>query len=118
MTPVFVINLRRSPGRWAEIHNEASSAGIDDLITRYEGVERATSDITYWPYVNQKMVRRLKGRNLSEDQIGCLASQFSLWKTISANKTEAIVLEDDIGLTDNCSLFLEDSWQFSEKWHA
>lgn len=114
MIPLFVINMRRSPDRWAHMEDEASRTGVSELIKRHEGVDGGTAEIDpFLPYVNQKKALKIKGRELSEGQIGCFASHFSLWDRIRTTEMGAIVFEDDIGLAQPLSSFVNSTQKFA-----
>lgn len=98
---VYVINLDRSPGRWSAISGQLQRLCPTIEVERWPGVDGKTNHVVdYYHHVDQDKARWIKGRSLSDGQIGCFASHYELWRHIGKSKAPAVVLEDDAVLDD------------------
>lgn len=105
---IFVINLDRSAERWDAIKAQLDKLALTDLVARFPAIDGASNDVNaFWPYVDQRRAKQIKGRELSEGQIGCFASHYTVWQRIAASSQGAIVLEDDVGIAGNFKDFID-----------
>jgi glycosyl transferase family 25 len=95
--PTFVINLDRSPDRLAHIQAELARVGMD--FERIAAVDRRAVP----PDLRQQFLDEddKPHGHLSDGEIGCYASHLTVHQRILAARLPwAIVLEDDVRLTD------------------
>lgn len=99
--PIYVVNLDRSPERWASISKEIKKAGLD--VIRLAAVDGKTLSDAQLRNVTTLMSLSLQPRGV----IGCYLSHRRFWQTVvDENLSEAIVLEDDVQLVDDFKLKL------------
>jgi len=115
---IFVINMPKSVERWAYVKAQLDSIGID--VERVDGVDVSTlSKENLDKYYSYKKNRKEYPKPLSKGEIGCHISHVNCWeKTIEQNLDFAIILEDDILITQEFSKAIEflksnfDKWDF------
>ncbi|MCI4592662.1 glycosyltransferase family 25 protein [Sphingobium sp. BYY-5] len=89
-TPVLVVSMENATARRAAFTERARATGLpwrffDGKRTLADGLVLAAD-----------AVERNKGRQLTQGEIGCYSSHFSIWQDMIANGTrQSIVLEDD-----------------------
>lgn len=97
---VYIINLDRSPDRWSTILSQAKSIRVD--VERVSGVDGSV--ISQWDRINvdeRKFVNR-NGRKILSGEYGCYKAHLSvLERFIASPYAAAIVIEDDVDLTEN-----------------
>lgn len=94
--PIYVINLDRSTDRWKNISGQVAQLKEKAQVRRWRAIDGNSEEIEkYFQHVDQKKATAIKGRPLSNGQIGCFASHYHVWKSIAETGTSAIVLEDD-----------------------
>ncbi|WP_157016022.1 glycosyltransferase family 25 protein [Mesorhizobium xinjiangense] len=95
MLPVFVINLKRSPERWAAIKD--SAAGLS--VHRVEAVDGREIPRQQWIDVDQDRFRRNHGRRIVAGEYGCYRSHLAaLEQVVEDGCPAAIIAEDDVRL--------------------
>lgn len=89
-SPVLVVSMENATARRAAFSGRASPAAIP---WRFFDAKRALADdLTY----DAGAVERTKGRQLTEGEVGCYSSHFSIWQEMIAQRwPQCIVLEDD-----------------------
>lgn len=95
MSTVLVINLERSPGRWAA--TQAALAGLD--VERIEAVDARRE-----PGSSRYDVRRNRTRYfapLKPAEIACFRSHRCAWERVAALGHPALVCEDDVEADDD-----------------
>src|ERR1700722_9368909 len=96
--PVFVINLKRSQDRRAEMTRRLDALGIPHEF--FEAVEGGTLDLRNLPAYDSARRRLLFGRDLRPGEVGCLLSHRGVYQRIVENGIEkSLVLEDDVFLS-------------------
>jgi len=99
---IFVINLDRSPARFASISQQLSRFNLPfERISALDGSipeQLETARANYSANLNKKNFRRA----LSNGEIACFASHRRAWKLIANTTTGGgVVLEDDALLSDD-----------------
>lgn len=98
-TPCFVINMDRSPDRWATALQRIRAAGFQN-ICRWRAVDGSSDDLSAaWasliPF--RKTSTPFEPNGLSPGMAGCALSHLLLWKYMCDHKIErAVVFEDDV----------------------
>lgn len=109
--PVFVINLDRSPDRYARVAESAARNGIE--IERVAGIDGATLDLGSLPGVDTRTFSRVNGRPMLPGEAGCYLSHMKAIRAFLENGAEtALICEDDVDFTDETMPFLRDLAQF------
>jgi glycosyl transferase, family 25 len=94
MSPIiFVINLKRSEDRWANMARQFESMGLK--ATRFEAVDGYAGHHFLFDRYDDELSWRLKGRRFSPGQLGCYASHYLIWHECVRKGLPIIVLEDD-----------------------
>ncbi len=102
-----VINLDRSPERWAFAEAQAARLGVDLVrVTAVDG--RALADADHVELCPPDP----RGRRLSKSELACCLSHVAAWRAIVASGARfGAVFEDDIQLADDAADFLgADDW--------
>lgn len=105
----FVINLDRSPDRWLSINKQLTKLGINaERISAFDGNTLTHDEI-------KKLTPKLYSkwefpREISSGEIGCYLSHLECWKKlVSSDDDWALVMEDDIQISERALKFLSDS---------
>lgn len=94
--PIFVMNLDRSPQRWARVVEEVEKAGLS--VTRLPAVDGKALSFDELRANTTVLSRLLQPRGV----IGCYLSHKKFWQLVVDQSLErAIILEDDVRLVDN-----------------
>jgi glycosyl transferase family 25 len=108
---IYVINLKRNPERWINVQSQFKKFNITNYI-RKDAVDGSKIDIVKYLSPLAKYILS-KGRILhreipSKGGIGCYLSHYEIWKEIIKNNLEyAIIMEDDIVISENPKKYLE-----------
>ncbi|MHB2264171.1 glycosyltransferase family 25 protein [Aliihoeflea sp. PC F10.4] len=106
-TPVFVINLDRSPDRYARVAESAARNGIE--IERVPGVDGATLDLTSLPGVETGTFSRVNGRPMLKGEAGCYLSHMkAICIFLDSGAETALICEDDVDFTSDTMSFMRD----------
>ena len=112
--PVFVINLDRSPERYARVAKSAARWGIE--INRVAGVDGATLDIASLAGVDAKAFSRVNGRPMMPGEAGCYLSHLKAIRAfLDGGSDMALICEDDVDFTGDTMSFMDDLTGF-EGW--
>ena len=109
---VFVINLKRSPERFEVIKQQLDNQNIN--FERFNAVDGAElKDFT--ENFNLKRFSLESMHDLVPGEAGCSWSHIHLWEKIRSEKIDhALVLEDDVVLTDRLKAFLSDKDNYKD----
>ncbi len=95
MLPVFVINLNRSPERWAAV--QESGAGL--ALHRVEAVDGREIPRDQWVDVDGARFQRDHGRKIVAGEYGCYRSHLAaLSQVADEGHPAAVIAEDDVRL--------------------
>ncbi|MCO6393060.1 glycosyl transferase [Aliihoeflea aestuarii] len=109
--PVFVINLDRSPDRYARVAQSAARYGI--AIERVPGIDGASLDLPSLPGIEPRTFARVNGRPMLAGEAGCYLSHMKAIRTfIEGDADMALICEDDVDFTDETMPFLRDLSQY------
>ncbi len=112
---VFVINLKRSPGRRVEMAARLDALGMP--YSFFEGVDGSVTDTLHHPAYDRKRRLRYFGRDLRAGEIGCLLSHRNLYQhMVDNNIPAAVVLEDDTFLTPDFPSVIDAVMESKKKW--
>ena len=95
---IFVLSLRTSNARRQRV-----GGALDQLGIHYQFVDALSPDDLSeedWLKVNALKTRRLKGYTLTDPEIACYFSHIKLWKWCVETGQNALILEDNIALTE------------------
>lgn len=93
----YVINLDRSPERWAWIERDAAEQGLD--IERVPGVDGKAVAREAWIDVDHRAFRLLHGRLILPGEYGCYRSHLEALDTVIRSGDDiALICEDDVTL--------------------
>ena len=103
---IFVINLLRSPDRRRVIAGRLGELGLDhEFFPAADGAALTEDDL-----VNYDRKARLKafGCDLLPNELGCYLSHYRIFeKIIAENIPRALILEDDVEVSDDLPAILE-----------
>lgn len=103
---IFVINLARSPDRRRFIGDRLGRLGLDhEFVTAADGAALTEDDL-----VNYDREARLKafGCDLLPNELGCYLSHYRIYQKIIAESIpRALILEDDVEVSDDLPAILE-----------
>lgn len=105
----LVINLNRSKERLQKIRARLNELNIGfERIEAFDGSNLSDDEynsLTY-PYNHQCRVRFT--RELTKGEVGCFISHRKCWqKLVNSNEDYAVILEDDLHISDEAKQFLE-----------
>lgn len=114
--PIFVISLARAKER-----REAMRVHLDSLGAAYEIVDAVDGAMLtpadYEPRLRQDIMHRKWSRELLPAEIGCYLSHYNLWRRVVAEEMScALVLEDDVKLSENFSPVIADVLTLNCRW--
>lgn len=128
----LVINLDRSPDRWAHAKAQLDRVGVDAL--RVSGVDGKLLDkdsIDAYNETSSYPKKILCPRPLRAGEIGCFLSHRLCWqRLLDSDENWALIFEDDIVLSDRAPIYMNnEDWipegvhliqlfNFHEKWVA
>jgi glycosyl transferase family 25 len=105
--PVYIINLDRSPDRFARVEESASRSGI--RIERVAAVEGAALDLALEPNVDAATFSRVNGRPLLAGEAGCYLSHIKAIEIFAESGAPmALICEDDVDFTPDTMTFMQD----------
>ncbi len=97
---LYVINLDRSADRWEAIRVQAEKFGLN--VERVSGVDGNKVCADSWVDADESKFIVRNGRNMLPGEYGCYKAHLSVLETfVSSGYTNAIVIEDDIELTED-----------------
>lgn len=101
---IFVINLARSVERRQLIEKQLNQQGLDyEIFTAVDGKQLTQEEINSYMDPGKKYFRELK-----VGEIGCFLSHYLVLKKIAASTLKsAVIVEDDIILSENFSSLLK-----------
>lgn len=96
MIPIWVINLDRSPQRWAHIESNCLAAGIEPVrIAAVDALGLTAADIDR--HVDWRRNEREYFAKLKPGEVACFLSHQKAWRTFLQSDLEHIcILEDDV----------------------
>lgn len=100
---IFLINLARNPERLARMGDILGKSGLAfERLDAFDGKSLSEDEISRWSQ------RQPDGSLcLSPSEVGCMLSHRNAWEKIAAMDTgHAVVLEDDIHMSDDAVTFL------------
>lgn len=98
MLKILVINLDRSPERWAAIAKQFEAWNLPEVPVECFPAVDGTDPAQLAPYislVSQRRAKLVKARPLTPTQIGCYASHYEAWKHCFQCDHPAVIIEDD-----------------------
>lgn len=113
---IFVINLPRSEHRWRAVSNRLKAIGLP--FQRIEGIDGSQlGEAEIAEVFDRKRAQTHYHYDLTRGEIGCYLSHLKAWQAVLDQELDyAIILEDDVVLTDSFRLLpqtltkLEDAW--------
>ena len=105
---IYVINLERRPDRLASVMNEIARVGIIgdipiEIIPAVDGKKDVNEQ--FLAANNFKVYDQWTdpwwGRSISLGELGCGVTHYKLWQKIIENNETALILEDDVSLSDS-----------------
>ena len=87
---VYVVSLSSSVARRAEFTARANNCGV--RWTFFDALREPCEGMIYRPAT----ARKIHGRVLLPQELGCYASNFNLWKMVVAGNRGGVVPEDDV----------------------
>jgi glycosyl transferase, family 25 len=98
LLPVFVVSIR--PERYLDLKMQMGKLG--SCLHLWKGTDGSTIVKTQW-IKNGKLSA---ASTMKRGEIGCFDSHFRLWQHVcETNLESAVILEDDVDLSDNADLF-------------
>lgn len=97
---IYVVNMARSTDRKQRISELLSGIGLE--FEFFSAIDGRVSEIT--GYDNERRMKE-KGHALTLGERGCFASHRALWKKCVSLQENMLILEDDIGLSDDFLAF-------------
>ncbi len=93
----YVINLARAVERRVYMEQQLQRLGIDyEIFPAVDGQELSEEDLQQY---SSKDSKKLNGRELSKNEIGCALSHLRIYeKLISSGEENVLILEDDINI--------------------
>lgn len=105
--PVFVINLDRSPDRYARVAESAERQRIH--IERVPGVDGAALDLATLAGVDAQGFSRVNGRPMMPGEAGCYLSHIKAIRAfLDSGSDLALICEDDVDFTSDTMPFMRD----------
>jgi glycosyl transferase family 25 len=102
---IFLINLERRPDRLAAMAAQMERLGL--TFERFDAVDAKTFDPAA---LNAPFAARGALAELTPGDKACTTSHMHLWRQIAAGaQSHAVILEDDVRLSDAAPQFLKDS---------
>ncbi|MEQ9945037.1 glycosyltransferase family 25 protein [Pectobacterium aroidearum] len=100
---VFVINLEKDKEKKTKIESECRKAGLDyEIISAVDGKALNDNEL-------KSKTHPISANYLSKGEIGCVLSHQKIYKKIiDANIDYALILEDDVELSQEINPFLKD----------
>lgn len=119
MLKILVINLDRSPERWAAIAKQFEAWNLPEVpVERFPAVD-GTDPAQLAPYtslVSQRRAKLAKARPLTPTQIGCYASHYEAWKHCFQCDHPVVIIEDDALIAaDQLERFVTASTHFPQR---
>ena len=112
---IYVINMKSSTERRAKIAARLDALGLP--YTFFDAVRGADLDYKNAPYYDRQKRLRYFGRDLLPGEIGCLLSHRGVYQQMLIDNVEvALVLEDDVTLSDDFKEILERIMAHDKKW--
>ena len=91
----YVINLERSPDRWARVMGAADEAGL--AIERIVAIDGASVPENEWRDIDRDAFGRLTGRAPLPGEYGCYRSHLAaLDRFLKEGHSHGVILEDDV----------------------
>lgn len=116
--PVFVVNLQRDHEKKAHMVSIAQANNVElEFIDAVYGkdLSQAQVDDIYDESLSQKAL----GRGLSRGELGCALSHLSIYqKMVEQNIQEALILEDDVDLSNDLVNVLGATSNFPADWEV
>lgn len=99
--PAFVINLDRSPARWAYMESHCRDRGFAvERVAAVDGRALPAAEI------ERRLIRREGARRISADEVACFESHKRAWAALAASGADwGLVLEDDVFLAEAAAGF-------------
>ena len=108
--PIFVISLVRAADRRARLDAAGFQYTIVDAV---DG--KNLSNYNY--HLQDKAHKFLRGRKVSNNEIGCYLSHYNLWqKMVSENIEVALIFEDDAKWDDDFAKIINDIMALKRQW--
>lgn len=113
---IFVINLRRSNDRRQHMMEQLERLGLEyEMFDAIDGQAKPLHRL----FAKYDSITRLKWkvRPLSQGEVGCFASHYSLWEICVRLNEPIVVLEDDLLLDEALPGILEDVGRAMGRFH-
>ncbi len=114
--PIFVINLSKSVNRKNHIINMFKPLDINyQFFEAVDGTQLTQQKIA--EIYDQKMAKKLRGRDLTLGELGCSLSHLGIYKKmLSENMEKVIILEDDACIGKNFVKIIKQINYFPNDW--
>lgn len=109
MVKVFIINLKRSKDRYNAMHSRIAT--LLDMypflreVLEFEFFEaidaKAKEHKRFEKHYNHHLCVLLRGKVLSEGELACFASHYTLWQKCAQEDKPCIILEDDVCFSEH-----------------
>ncbi len=112
--PVFVISLERATDRRTDIRARLEAAGFQyTIVDAVDG-----QNLSNYNYrADDRSHKFLRGRKVSNNEIGCYLSHYNLWqKMVTENIEVALIFEDDAKWDDDLVKVIDDIMALKEQW--
>lgn len=93
-----VINLDRSPERWAWIERDAARHAL--TVERVPAIDGKAAARATWTDVDHRAFRRLHGRTILPGEYGCYRSHLKALDAVLASGDEAAIIAEDDAVLD------------------
>lgn len=114
--PIFCISLARATERQTVMVKRLDALGFPYKMI--DAVDGATLDLSQLDdRLRPDKFRRKFGRDMVPGEIGCFLSHYNLWESLIATGEEyALVLEDDVDLSDDFTAVVADIVALNLEW--
>ena len=105
----LVINLNRSKERLQKIRARLNELNIGfERIEAFDGSNLSDDEYNSLTYPYNHPCRVRFTRELTKGEVGCFISHRKCWqKLVNSNEDYAVILEDDLHISDEAKQFLE-----------
>lgn len=111
----WVINLDRAPERWARLSARAAEVGL--AVTRWPAVDARAFTPEQRACLDEQAFARRHGMTPLPGELGCYLSHVAVMKALLAGPhTCALVLEDDVLLTERLPEALRGLLAHADRW--
>lgn len=112
--PIFIISLERAVDRRADIRARLDAARFQyTIVDAVDGQNLSNTNYR----VDDKAHKFLRGRKVSNNEIGCYLSHYNLWQRVASENIDcALILEDDAKWDDDFAEVIDDIMALKRQW--